>query len=272
MKINITNHDFSIIWDGTYYKALSDYPNINDWEVKSIIDFIKYENEHGRDVTFEIEDVNLHEYVKCEVGLEEKYRVVERPKFIEECTACNHKGCMTEYVCHIAPLESAIKIIESGKLLSARQVRSEDIEELMKESRNAANDPADFFDYIMFSWGNCQAGDRLVMERKYDRAPTEEDLSINFTPGIRFYFRFNDLVKLQNAKSDGYHALKLKDELDFEEYLSHIVVPEMYMDSFEGILSDELRKKVHCLKNDCKDIMDWSEKVYDFVVSSNDAK
>ena len=50
----------------------------------------------------------------------------------------------------------------------------------MNESRNAGNDPADFFDYIMFSWGNCQAGDRLIMERKLGHDPSEEDLSIHF--------------------------------------------------------------------------------------------
>ena len=47
----------------------------------------------------------------------------------------------------------------------------------------------------MFAWGYCQAGDRLVMERKLKRFPTDEDLSVNFTPGIRFYFKYNDLIQ-----------------------------------------------------------------------------
>ena len=52
------------------------------------------------------------------------------------------------------------------------------LQQLMNESRNAANDPADYFEYIMFSWGNCQAGDRLVMERALGRFPDDEDLSV----------------------------------------------------------------------------------------------
>ena len=36
---------------------------------------------------------------------------------------------------------------------------------LMNENRNAANDPGDYFEYIMLAWGNCQGGYRLVMER-----------------------------------------------------------------------------------------------------------
>ena len=42
----------------------------------------------------------------------------------------------------------------------------------------------------MFAWGNCQAGDRLVMERKLGRFPNEEDLSVHFSPGVRFYFEY----------------------------------------------------------------------------------
>lgn len=31
MKIDIGEHEFSIIWDGVFYCALSDYPNISKW-------------------------------------------------------------------------------------------------------------------------------------------------------------------------------------------------------------------------------------------------
>lgn len=30
MKINIGNHEFTELWDGVLYKALSDYPNVSD--------------------------------------------------------------------------------------------------------------------------------------------------------------------------------------------------------------------------------------------------
>lgn len=265
MILNIAKHDFSIIWEGVYYKALSDYPDISDWEIKSIIEFIDYENEHGREVTFEIEDRSLLDRISIEAINREKYLVAKKPAKITECTACKQNGCMTDYLCHIAPVENAIEIIKSGKLLSARNVREEDIDVLINEDRNAAKDPADFFDYIMFSWGNCQAGDRLVMERKYNRPPTDEDLSVGFTPGVRFYFKYDELKKHPNMKNDGYHALKIKDELEFSHYVKSIIIPIEHKEVFENILDDSIRNKVHFLKNDCKDIWDWSETVYNYI-------
>ena len=83
--------------------------------------------------------------------------------------------------------------LKNGKLLSALNARGVSVEELMSEKRNAANDPADYFEYVMLQWGNCQAGDRLVMERELEHFPDEEDLSVNFNPGVRFYFRYDKL-------------------------------------------------------------------------------
>ena len=39
MKIIIANHEFTELWDGVFYKALSDYPRVSDNEMKDIIDF-----------------------------------------------------------------------------------------------------------------------------------------------------------------------------------------------------------------------------------------
>ena len=101
---------------------------------------------------------------------------------------------MTDYVCHTTSVDNAIIILKTGKLLSPVLARNMSAAELAKESRNAANDPEDYFQYIMFAWGNCQAGDRLVMERKLGRFPNEEDLSVGFTPGDRFFFYNKDLI------------------------------------------------------------------------------
>ena len=38
MKINIGNHEFTELWDGVLYKALSAYPKVSDNEMKDIID------------------------------------------------------------------------------------------------------------------------------------------------------------------------------------------------------------------------------------------
>ncbi len=135
----------------------------------------------------------------------------------------------------------------------------------MNESRNAAGDPEDFFEYIMFAWGNCQAGDRLVMERKLEHSPSEEDLSTGFTPGIRFYYKYDILIKRNNAAFDGYYALKIKDKLVLDKDILTIIIPKCYEGEFKDIVCDELRDNVHYIRNDCKGIWDWSEKVYNYI-------
>lgn len=263
MKIDLNNHEFSIVWDGVYYKALKDYPNINQWELKSIQEFIRYEHSYDRSVVFEVEDESLKKSLNS--LLDKEYSSVLVPEKISECTACKQEGCLTKYLCHTASYENAKKIISSDKLLSAIKVGNKSKESLLQESRNAANDPIDYFEHIMFSWGNCQAGDRLVMERKLGRMPDERDLSTDFTPGIRFYFKYNDLKKHPNAVNDGYHALKIRDELLVSDYLYALVVPSEYKDMIYDILPVNLKDKVHYIENSCIDIWEWSEVVYNYV-------
>ena len=43
MKIKISEFEFTECWDGVLYKKLSDYPNISEWEIQTIYDFMKYE-------------------------------------------------------------------------------------------------------------------------------------------------------------------------------------------------------------------------------------
>ncbi len=119
----------------------------------------------------------------------------------------------------------------------------------MNEKRNTANDPADYFEYIMLAWANCQAGDRLVMERQLGRFPNDEDLSINFNPGVRFYFK-------------GVLPMKVKDELILNDLVYKIVVPVKLKSVLEMHIPDNLKDRVIYIENDCKDIWDWSEKVY----------
>ena len=184
MLIKVGKFDCTEVWDGVFYKKLSDYPQVSDWEIRTIIEFIEYENRYGRKCTIECEDKALLDAINRKMTNREVYLKVPRPKLVTECTACPYrKGCVTDYVCHTTSVDNAIKIFECGKLLSALNARKVSVEELMSEKRNAANDPADYFEYIMFSWGNCQAGDRLVMERTLGRFPNEDDLSVHFNPG-----------------------------------------------------------------------------------------
>ena len=48
MLIKVGNFEFTEVWDGVFYKKLSDYPRISDWEIRNLIEFIEYEEQHGR--------------------------------------------------------------------------------------------------------------------------------------------------------------------------------------------------------------------------------
>lgn len=271
MIIKIGNFEYTEVWDGVFYKKLSNYPQVSDWEIRTIIEFIKYEDKYGRKCIIECEDKNLLNLINEEVKKGKMYLKTPRPKLLTECTACPYrKGCVTDYVCHTTSLNNAIKIFECGKLLSALNARKVSVEELMNEGRNAANDPADYFEYIMFAWGNCQAGDRLVMERELKRFPNDKDLSINLNPGIRFYFEYNQLIKHPNTICDGVLPMKVKDEIILNDWVHKIVIPVKLKSKVEKYIPDYLKNRVIYIKNDCKDIWDWSEKVYSIIENSAD--
>ena len=266
MKIDIGKHEFSEVWDGVFYKALSDYPTVSDNEMKDIIDFINYEKANGRDCEITADRQDILDYVRKEIQNPDKYRDVRRPEIIRECTACTARGgCMTDLVCHTAPLENAISIIKCGSLLSAVNARKLPDTVLQKEKRNAANDPLDFFHYVMFSWGNCQAGDRLVMERKLGRSPSVEEMGAGFTPGVRFYFKYGELEKHPQAVHDGFLPIKVKDEVKLADYVFAIVIPSEYKEQIIAILPENLVDRAYCLEHENLDVWQWSEKVYSFV-------
>ena len=251
MLIKIGDFEYSQVWDGVFYKRLSNYPQISDWEIRTIIEFIKYEKRYGRECKIECEDRDILNLINESFINKEKYLSTSRPKLLTECTACPYrKGCVTDYVCHTTSLDNAKKIFQCGKLLSALNARKVPVEELMKEGRNAANDPADYFEYIMLSWGNCQAGDRLVMERNLKRFPTEEDLSLNFNPGVRFYFEYENLIKHPDMIFDGVLPMKIKDEIILKDWVYKIVIPTKIKKDF----STSLEMTCKSLEMKCKSI------------------
>ena len=271
MLVKIGDFEYSEVWDGVFYKKLSNYPQVSDWEIKTIIEFIKYENMYGRKSCIECEDKELLNLINQKIADEEAYLKASRPKLLTECTACPYrKGCVTDYVCHTTSADNAIKIFECGKLLSAINARKVPVEQIMSEKRNAANDPADYFEYIMFAWGNCQAGDRLVMERELMRFPNEDDLSVNFRPGVRFYFRYEQLINHPNAICDGVLPMKVKDEVILCDWVYRIVIPENLKNVLERFIPDNLKDRVLYIENDCRDIWDWSEKVYRAIENTRD--
>lgn len=267
MLINIGNHEFTEVWDGVLYKKLSNYPNISDWELRNILEFAEYEKNHGRNCEIVCEESRILHLVQEAFSQKEKYMGIPKPDKISECTACpKRKGCMTDLVCHTTSIENAISILKCGSLLSALNVRRVPVEQLMAEDRNAAGDPADYFEYIMFAWGNCQAGDRLVMERKLKRFPTEEDLSSYFTPGIRFYFKYDELINHPACICDGVLPMKVKDEVILKDWIYKIVVPVDAKEAIEKYIPNMLNENIVYVENDGLDIWDWSEKVYSLVI------
>ncbi len=265
MLIKIGQFDITECWDGVFYKKISNYPDITQWEMQTIFDFIQYEQENGRECEIEADQ----SIIKKLDGYQPIYKQgvrISPPDKIEECVACpKYKGCMTDFVCHTTSVENAIKILDTGSLLSPVRARGKSSTDLANEKRNAAKDPEDYFNYIMFAWGNCQAGDRLVMERKLGRFPNETDLSRDFTPGVRFYFQYNKLAKHPAVTFEGVLPLKVKDEVVLKDWVYAIVVPDDYQKLIESYVLPEIQSKVFYLNNDCENIWKWSEKTYEFV-------
>ena len=273
MKINIAKHDYTIIWDGVYYFALSDYPHISPWELKKLLTFMDYEQRHGRQTEIICVDADILKAVNNAIARPETVENAMLPAKITECTACKQHGCLTEFICHTAAFENAKKILSSGKLLSAVKAFGKTADELVLDIRNGAGDPADYFDYIMFAWGNCQAGDSLVTERNFvkthGRLPTQAEIegenNKNLVAGVRFYFRHNDIIHHPGYIFDGYHPAKVKNELVLSDYLYACIVPEQYQNELEALIQPEIVDRVYYLPQDDLGIWDWSEKVYEFV-------
>ena len=261
------NHEYPGIWDGIYYFKLSDSTNIINWELKKLILFVDYEKRHNRETEIVCKNNDIIQTVNHALANPELYLSTKKPNIITECTACKQKGCLTDYLYHGTEIENAKSIFKCGKILSAVNARNKPAQELANESRNAAKDPLDYFDYIMLTWGNCIAGDSLVMERMLGRFPDEYDFSVGFKPGVRFYFKYDVIENHKNCANDGQHPAKIKDELSLADYLHCCIIPEHNIFEFEKIIPDVLIDRVFYIENDCKDIWHWTEKVYNFICS-----
>jgi len=248
-----------------YYFALSNYPKITPWEIKKLLAFMDFEKLHGRKTEVVCEDASILAAINSAISKPETVEGAPLPDKITECTACKQNGCLTKFVCHTATIENAKSIFASGKLLCAVKAFGRTTEDLVTDTRNAAGDPPDFFDYIMFAWGNCQAGDRLVMERNLGRGPTNDELENAFAPGVRFYFRHEDIIRHPKYIFDGYHPAKVKDELVLSECLYACIVPEHNRGDLEKYIPADILDKVHYVPLDGLNIWDWAERVYDFV-------
>jgi hypothetical protein len=265
MTVNIAKHDCTIIWNGVYYFSLSDYPNITLWELKKLLTFIDYEKRHGRDTDIICDDKNIIDVVDNAIAHPQTIENVLIPDKITECVYCKHKGCLTKFVCHTATIDNAKKILSSGKLLSAVKAFGKNADELVLDERNAAGDPADYFNYIMFGWGNCTAGDNLVMERLLGVNSTAAEREAAFIPGVRFYFRHEDIIRHPGYVFDGYHPAKIKDELLLSDYLHVCITSEKYKNDLVNVIKPEIASRILYTPQNSLGLLDWTEKVYESV-------
>ena len=61
--------------------------------------------------------------------------------------------------------------------------------------------------------------------------------------------------------------LKIKDEVVLVDWIHAIIVPEKEKNRIELYIPEALKEKVHYIENDCSDIWEWSEKVYEYAKS-----
>jgi len=188
MTINIANHGGPIVWEGVYYFSPASYPQISDWELRNILMFCAYEKKHGRKTEIICEDADVLAAVDYALANPSLYMKTPAPDLIPTpaCINCKQGGCRTDFLCHTTELKFVESIFKSGKLLSAVNARNKTGEELSQEARNGSKDTPDYFDYVMFAWGNCFAGDSLVMERMLGWDKIEYASSEGLQPGARF--------------------------------------------------------------------------------------
>lgn len=252
MILNIAKHEsIGGIQNGVYYFNLPNYPHISASELKIAVAFIKYEKSYNRQTEIVCDNEQILSTVK---------NAVTYPGTIEPFVLSEE----TEYVYHATGLNSAQKILSCGKLLSAVKVYGKTGEELSYEKRNTPwNDPADYFEYIMFCNGDDMTGDYVVLSENF---PNEEDLEKgNFNAGVRFYIRSDDIMRHPGYVFDGYHPAKVKDEIILSEYLFACIVPEQYRVRLDNSVLPELASKVHYLSQRGMGLSEWNDKVYDFV-------
>ena len=64
--------------------------------------------------------------------------------------------------------------------------------------------------------------------------------------------------------------MKIKAEVILTDWVYKIVIPFKLKEELELYITKDLRERGIYVENDCKDIWDWSEKVYKIIEESMD--
>jgi hypothetical protein len=294
MFVTLRDYDYGISWGlpesglRHYQCSFSEYWRPTERDLSDLNEFCLYELYHDRCVPMWIEHSevrvtvansvrrffergvgHLDSFVRTAMA-SQRDRALALPSVrkLTRCRFCLDEGCMTDLACHTTSVHTAKIIIRSGCILSASKARAMPGEVLSAESRNAAGDPADYFDYIMFSSGNCPAGDKLVYERNMGHVPSWEEFEKDFRPAVRFFFWNEDLIRHPDFCSDGYHTVKIHDELSLEPLLAAVVIPEELPGSSELLELARARmpeSMVIARQFRGSGLKEWAKETYDMV-------
>lgn len=266
MKLVIWQNEFSLQWNGTYHFALEAYPAIQAWELEKIAAFCHYERMNQREPQIICKDQaivrTINQYLKHDNS---RVPVIPSHRKVASTYDVSGKVVYDEWLSHTCTVETAIAIFKSGKLLSAVKAFNLPAEELVRDSRNAAGDPADYFNYVMLGWSNTSSGYRLAMERLLGHLPNDRELNEAFVPGVSFHFAYDEIVSLKEYLFDGYHPAKVKDELPLT-HLKACIIPQEQASAFEGVIPETLKIRCFYLPYNKEGLIEWSEKVHRFLV------
>ena len=90
-------------------------------------------------------------------------------------------------------------------------------------------------------------------------------MGVGFTPGVRFYFKYDELEKHPKAVHDGFLPIKVKDEVILSDYVYAVIIPESYKKELEVLVPENIKDRTFYLNHENLDVWQWSEKVYSFV-------
>ena len=165
-----------------------------------LIDFIRYENAHGRRVLIFSPDFSVEEILQHHVPIE-GWRSTDAP-----------------YAVHSTTLEAYKCIRRDGCLKSAARLRREGT------AQNAIGflplgEPEDYLEHVMFApvdgWGS---GSEMVVNSRL-RGQACFDPQASYTPQARMYFDARRMIEGGLTVRDGAHFLKVHDALPLEGYL-----------------------------------------------------
>lgn len=261
MKLQLHKDNFTVIQENTYFFQLVDYPKITSGEWETILEFVNYENFYHRPVEVVCEDDFVRKTVQTAIDQSTASKN-PLPSYIAQNDYSN------PYAYHATDVRAAGQILESGKLLSLTRVCGKTGTEIHNEKQGSHFcDPADYYEYIMFGWGADPVGDYVVLSMNF---PSQEALEQGqYDAGIRFYFKYDELLHHPGHMFDGYHAIKIKEELDLQDYLYACIVPEQFQKQIQDKVRPELLSKVHYLNQRGLTFAEWNEKVYQYVAQCN---